>query len=116
MYKHYYKPFYYSFSKGNHNIDTFKCKYCGKVVDSFNINDINRKNAYCKQSLSKSTIKELVNNKYDCLIFIPSLKYRIIKTYNCISQQINITYKSMTKKIKIVGMSLWLYIMSLKIK
>lgn len=119
MYKHHFIPYYYSFSNGDGCITTFKCKFCGKVLESQKkqIDELSRSEARCMENhISIPTFKEVLYNKYNCLEVKVSLRYKIEKYI----EKKYIVFKKIisqkVKKIKLRKTILWLYIMSLKIK
>lgn len=113
MYKHHFTPYGYSFFKGEDKVLSYKCKFCNTIISSNNdISNLNHKDALCKSNSSKSTIIELIANKYDCSEHNETLSFK----YNIFKKKIYKKFLLLRKKITIKVCELWLFIMSLKIK
>lgn len=113
MYKHYFTPYGHSFFKGEDKVISYKCKFCNTIISSnYNISDLNNKNAICTSKNSKSTIIELIADKYDCSEHNETFNFK----YNIFKNKMIKQFLLFRKKITIKVCELWLFIMSLKIK
>jgi phage FluMu protein Com len=113
MYKHLFVPYETSYRVGAETVESYKCKFCNKVLSKYNdFEKLDKKFAECDSHMSSTTIVEKISQETNCLVHDKSLVYHIFFIEYKIGKSFK-NFKKLLKKMIFKSSTILLWIRSL---